>query len=813
MSSPRSDHLQKKSAGIRRQSQTAPQAEPRQAALPGPAAGWRPADVARLQRAAGNRAVNRLVDELQAKRGQPGPTPQPPQVQAKLVVGAAGDAFEQEADANARAVVQRLNAPAVQAHAPEEAQGATRVQRSIGPQGGALEPGTEAALQGARGAGQALPDGTLKPMQQAFGADFSRVRVHTGDQADQLNRSLGARAFTTGQDIFFSQGAYAPQTTAGRELLAHELTHVVQQNAGLATRAQRFDEFALKSDAPGQVRRQPGDPVAPPKDASKGTHDLSLVAAMGDPAPKGWIVAGAPGPEYYAKADASAPSQWTLPVELQRGEVYNARFKIAIKELQRKLVMALGGRLSSGIWRRDGVFGASTEGAVKRFQKQAGLAVTGRADYTTWQALDKVAGARLGRVEYEWEEELTEFDIKLGDRPRFEWKKKDDVLNVAVNIKFDGNGLGAADTVRQNIRNLWNVFNIVYVKNKDGTKRSPRNPVIKLEFSPGGKAEPGDPLINPSAKVTLFKYPHPNAAARGHLGAGAKSRSDAGNWRVDAHPGDAGAGIPANDAASIRKMVGHEFGHLIGLEDEYSRRHKDIVRLTGEKATVRNDAAVKAALQANVDKLAKAIAQAKDLGDFNRINTWLGDWYAADASQLPIIARWYRKQTGAPVHQALKDAADRVAKATHDRIVGRVEGKMKARAQSLLEKRAMQALRAGAGAGVPNLERLRDLARKDALNQYKAKIEQAEKKAKALGEKNTAAAGLYAGFWESQLKGGYSTGGLMGDYTMMGKQAKDVRAGSPALEHEHGLQPRHVRRFAEFVMKYKPGEIWEVRRR
>ena len=69
-------------------------------------------------------------------------------------------------------------------------------------------------------------------MERAFCAEFRSVRLHADAHSDQLNRSLQARAFTTGQDIFFRLGAYAPGTRGGQELLAHELSHVVQQNAG-----------------------------------------------------------------------------------------------------------------------------------------------------------------------------------------------------------------------------------------------------------------------------------------------------------------------------------------------------------------------------------------------------------------------------------------------------------------------------------------------------------------------------------------------------------------------------------------------------
>jgi len=93
----------------------------------------------------------------------------------------------------------------------------------------------EAAVAGARDVGQALDPLTRTRMQSAFGADLSGVRTHTGPRADTLNRDLGARAFTVGQDIFFRRGEYNVASSSGRELLAHELTHVIQQRNTVQT--------------------------------------------------------------------------------------------------------------------------------------------------------------------------------------------------------------------------------------------------------------------------------------------------------------------------------------------------------------------------------------------------------------------------------------------------------------------------------------------------------------------------------------------------------------------------------------------------
>jgi hypothetical protein len=90
----------------------------------------------------------------------------------------------------------------------------------------------ERTIDQARGTGQGLDHRTRGQMETAFGADFGGVRIHTDTRADGLNHALSARAFATGRDVFFRQGEYDPGSSRGRELLAHELTHVVQQTGG-----------------------------------------------------------------------------------------------------------------------------------------------------------------------------------------------------------------------------------------------------------------------------------------------------------------------------------------------------------------------------------------------------------------------------------------------------------------------------------------------------------------------------------------------------------------------------------------------------
>jgi uncharacterized protein DUF4157 len=82
------------------------------------------------------------------------------------------------------------------------------------------------------GGGNSLDTGVQRKLEQGLGADLSSVRVHTGSEADDLARSVDSVAFTTGQDIFFRDGAYDPSSQSGMQLLAHEATHTVQQAAG-----------------------------------------------------------------------------------------------------------------------------------------------------------------------------------------------------------------------------------------------------------------------------------------------------------------------------------------------------------------------------------------------------------------------------------------------------------------------------------------------------------------------------------------------------------------------------------------------------
>lgn len=185
-------------------------------------------------------------------------------VQAKLQVGAVDDRHEREADQVARQVMQRLATMPTTPVSDSPADSAGRVQRSPqattaaspghGLDGGEADPAVARRVQRASGGGRQLDASVRERMQAGFGADFSGVRVHADAEAASLSRSLNARAFTTGSDIYFGEGQYQPDSTSGQELLAHELTHTLQQGS---TRVQRsaLPASQVSNDRSERIRR------------------------------------------------------------------------------------------------------------------------------------------------------------------------------------------------------------------------------------------------------------------------------------------------------------------------------------------------------------------------------------------------------------------------------------------------------------------------------------------------------------------------------------------------------------------------------
>jgi hypothetical protein len=234
-----------------------------------------------LQRTIGNQAVGRLI-----KSGT---------LQVKLRIGAADDVYEQEADMVAEQVmrmpepavgINRATTPQIQRLCPEcqdelkrqplKEEG-ERVQTKLIIPGPLLQkqtpeeehrlqaqsesagisnvrPSVENAIHALPVRGQPLPDSVRSFMEPCFNTEFSAVRIHTDSHAHDLARSVNAQAFTVGHDIVFSAGHYAPETGSGKRLIAHELTHVMQQQ-GLRSHARGM---CLQRQVPKEITAQVG---------------------------------------------------------------------------------------------------------------------------------------------------------------------------------------------------------------------------------------------------------------------------------------------------------------------------------------------------------------------------------------------------------------------------------------------------------------------------------------------------------------------------------------------------------------------------
>jgi hypothetical protein len=190
----------------------------------------------RLQTTIGNQAVQALF-----RTGM---------LQAKLTVGQPDDVHEREADRLADTVM-AMPDPAVSRQSEEEEEmlqmsplsgpSAANIQMQpeeeeelLQAKGASdstpeVESSLESEIQGLRGAGSALPHSVRNYFEPRFGCDFSQVRVHSNTQAANIAQTINAKAFTIGQDVVFNAGQYTPGTSDGDRLLAHELTHVIQQ--------------------------------------------------------------------------------------------------------------------------------------------------------------------------------------------------------------------------------------------------------------------------------------------------------------------------------------------------------------------------------------------------------------------------------------------------------------------------------------------------------------------------------------------------------------------------------------------------------
>ncbi len=187
-------------------------------------------------------------------------------VQQKLKMGEANDKYEQEADRVADKVVNQSNVDGVQKKEGEEELQQKPIANEVTPlvqkmesseeepvqmmqeeesvqkmdeeesvqkkeaSSGTASPSIESRLNQSKGKGKQMDGGIKSEMESGFGNDFSKVNIHTDENAAQMSQDLGAQAFAHGNDVYFNKGKYNPESSKGKHLLAHELTHTIQQS-------------------------------------------------------------------------------------------------------------------------------------------------------------------------------------------------------------------------------------------------------------------------------------------------------------------------------------------------------------------------------------------------------------------------------------------------------------------------------------------------------------------------------------------------------------------------------------------------------
>lgn len=171
-------------------------------------------------------------------------------VQPKLECTEAGDMYEQEADLMADYVTNSFAAGGDRGKSRPSrvfSLGHFISRRASNPSGIQIDEDTESNIKGSH-CGEPLPNVLRSRMESSFGADFSGVRIHTDNKAAEMNTNLHSKAFTYGQDIFFGRGEFSPDTKMGQHLIAHELTHTLQQSDMIGRKPKDEYDFSEKTD-------------------------------------------------------------------------------------------------------------------------------------------------------------------------------------------------------------------------------------------------------------------------------------------------------------------------------------------------------------------------------------------------------------------------------------------------------------------------------------------------------------------------------------------------------------------------------------
>jgi hypothetical protein len=263
----------------------------------------------------------------------------------------------------------------------------------------------ETKLDQSKGSGSPMPSGLRQGMESAFGADFSSVKIHTGSSAAEMNAGLRAHAFTHGNDIYFNSNQYSPGTKQGQKLLAHELTHTIQQgSAGSVVNRSTSDDLvqrevdcnateespapAAAAEASTTVDRAPCAVTNPPAEAPpEGTEEpreeerpASVEASEG--APVAERQASAPS------ADANAPDREEGVAEEASGEEAAAADPCAAREAAASASAGATGATGAATGSAGGAAGSGSAG-----RSATTGAATGRSGATSGSSGGTTGGA------------------------------------------------------------------------------------------------------------------------------------------------------------------------------------------------------------------------------------------------------------------------------------------------------------------------------------------------------------------------------------------------------------------------------------
>jgi peptidoglycan hydrolase-like protein with peptidoglycan-binding domain len=252
----------------------------------------------------------------------------------ELKTGEPGDQYEQEADqmADFASSHSGMNQYGTDLEEPDFLSGTLDLEEQNMALEGFADATVEAKIRENNGSGQKMEDKTRSEMEAGLGADFSQINIHDDEESAYLNTTLGAETFTVGKDVYFNKGNYNPESSNGKHLLAHELTHTIQQTGSVSSVIQ----FTIGDNRDLMSPRFSGDPVLEAcldgeRVLQQGSHGAAVTSIQ-----QALIDAGFPLPQFGA----------------------------------------------------DGAFGTETRNAVMDFQRASSLVEDGRVGPATMSALD-----------------------------------------------------------------------------------------------------------------------------------------------------------------------------------------------------------------------------------------------------------------------------------------------------------------------------------------------------------------------------------------------------------------------------------------